>query len=136
MTTRSRRPSPSDSAGLTLIEVMIALIVLSVGMLAIARLFPTGSRSQVASRMRTTADQYADETFENLCGLPRSNPAWSPGRHPVSGFETLGATRAWRRYYVVSSMPSPLDSLVKVQATVGWTSARRESVSITGYLLP
>jgi Tfp pilus assembly protein PilV len=120
----------------TLVEVMIALILISVGIMAVARLFPTGSRSQLASRMQTVAGQYADEELERLRGLSRASAALSVGRHPASGYDSLGTTRSWLRCYQVTAMPAPLDSLLRVDTTVKWNFASRESVRMSGYLLP
>ena len=122
--------------GVTLVEVMIALILISVGIMAVARLFPTGSRSQLASRMQTVAGQYADAQLEQLRGLSRASTALAPGRHPSSGYDTLGTTRSWIRYYRVTAMPAPLDSLLRIETTVKWHFASRESVQMSEYLFP
>jgi len=127
---------PQRERGVTLVEVMIALILISVGIMAVARLFPTGSRSQLASRMQTVAAQYADEKLGQLRGLSRVSAALSLGRHPASGYDTLGTTRSWRRYYQVTAMPAPLDSLLRIDTTVKWNFASRESVVMSGYLFP
>ena len=115
---------------------MIALVLLTVGILGLARVLPQSSRSEVAARMESTGSQYGNEVIETLRGLPRTNSAVSAGRHPASGWDSLGTTKAWRRCYVVSQMASPLDSLLKVDATVLWKSTKAESLHIIGYLLP
>lgn len=133
---RVSRSIVAGSSGLTLVEVLIALVVLTVGILGLAKIIPAGSRSEVAARMQTTACQYANETFEKMRGLPRTNAAMSVGRHPASAFDTLGTTRSWRRYYVVTQMAAPLDSLFKLDTTVMWQSSKPESVRITSYVMP
>jgi len=124
------------SPGFTLVEVIIALVVLSVGILVIASVFSTGSRSQVQSRMESTAGQYADEEFEVLRGLARNDVLLAAGRHPSTDYDSLGVNRAWRRYYVITPMSSPLDSLLKVQTVVIWRAQDLDSVAMTGYLNP
>lgn len=136
MTRPVGNPWPSGSQGLTLVEVMIALVLISIGILALARLMPAGSRSELASRMQSTAGQFADEPFESLRGQLKTSTALSAGRHPAAGYDSLGTSKKWLRYYSVSQMSAPLDSLLKVQAVVRWTSSKPESVSITGYLMP
>ena len=84
-------PTIDGSAGLTLVEVLIALVVLTVGILAIARILPAGSRSELAARMQTVGCQYANETFEKVRTLPRTDPALSLGRHPA----TVSTMDAW-----------------------------------------
>ena len=125
-----------NSRGLTLIEILIALSVLSLGILAFARVYPIVMRTMLNSRMTTTATQYANEGLEVLRGKSRNNSLLTAGRHPASGFDTLGTSRAWRRCYVVTQMAAPLDSLLKVDVTVRWTVTKPESVQISGYLFP
>src|SRR5258705_11601519 len=103
------------SAGLTLVEVLIALVVLTVGILAIARILPAGSRSELAARMQTVGCQYANETFEKVRTLPRTDPALSLGRHPATGFDTLPTS--WRPRFVGVQLPSPPDSPLPGAAT-------------------
>ena len=86
--------------------------------------------------MQTTACQYTNETFEKMRGLAKTDAALSLGRHPAAGFDTLGTTKAWRRYYVVTQMASPLDSLYKIDAGVLWQSTKPESIHITSYIMP
>jgi prepilin-type N-terminal cleavage/methylation domain-containing protein len=124
------------AAGLTLVEVMIALVVVSIAVLAFARVFPATAHSQLKNRMGTMATQYANETFEKLRGRTRTDALLATGRHPATGFETLGTTGAWRRYYVVTQMSAPLDSLLKIDVRVRWTATRPDSTNLTGYIFP
>lgn len=126
----------NGSSGLTLVEVLIALFVLAIGILGFARVYPAAMRTQGKNRMAATAGQFANEQFEALRGLPRTNALLSTGRHPTTGYEAVGATAAWQRYYIVTQMAAPLDSLLKVDVTVKWQSTKPESVRIAGYLFP
>jgi prepilin-type N-terminal cleavage/methylation domain-containing protein len=121
---------------MTLVEVMIALVVLGIGILAVAQLFPHGAHAQVDSRMLETGVQYANEQFEKLRSLTSTDPALAAGRHPATGFDSLGTTRAWLRSYVISSMPAPLNSLLRLDVTVQWKTTRPESIAMSGYLNP
>ncbi len=125
-----------NEAGLTLVEVMIALVLMTIGILALGKVLPAGSRSETAARLQGSGALYANETFETLRGQARVSSSLTAGRHPSSGYDSLGTSKAWRRYYVVSAMSSPLDSLLKVQAIVRWGSVKPDSVTLTGYLMP
>ena len=129
-------PSTRGESGLTLIEVAIALTLLTLGVLAVGRMLPLGARSELAARMQSTACQYANEQFETLRGVRRLNSSLSLGRHPASGFDSLGTRKSWRRCYVVSQLGAPLDSLLKLDTTVYWKSSKPESLRISGYLMP
>jgi len=130
---RLRRRAGNRESGSTLAELMVALVVLSIGLLAVAQLFPAGARSQVQDRMLTIANYFAQEKVERLTSLDWSHPELAGGRHPTSGNETLGPTGSWSRVYEVATMPSPLENLKKVTVTVWWKNGR-DSVTTTTYV--
>ncbi len=132
-----RNPGPiaiRDERGSTLIELMIALVMLTIGILAVGQLFPAGSRSQLQARMTTAANYYVQEKFEQLAGVSWTDASLSDGRHPASDFETLGSAGQWHRFYEVSTMASPLDNLKKVTVTVEWAYLGNRSVTSTTYV--
>jgi hypothetical protein len=113
---------------------MIALVILTLGILAVGHLFPAGSRSQLQSRMTTAANYYAQEKLEQLAGRPWTSTDLTDGRHPASGFESLGPSGQWQRFYQVSTMAAPLANLKQVTVTVQWTYMGARSVTTTTYL--
>jgi prepilin-type N-terminal cleavage/methylation domain-containing protein len=125
-----RRPG---ERGTTLAELMIALVVLSIGMLAVAQLFPAGSRAQTQDKMISTANYYAQQKVEELINVAWSDGALTPGRHPAAAAndEALGA---WTRHYDVTVLAAPLDNLKKITVTVAWTLRGSRSVTTTTYL--
>lgn len=131
------RPQPTATdpeRGTSLIELMIALVVLSLGILAIAQMFPAGARGQALDRMVTAGSYYADEQLEQLNRLPWSDPALTDGRHPAgTATVDLGATGKWHRYYEVATLPAPLDNLKRVTVTVTWDFMGTRSVQATTY---
>ncbi len=134
MTGRSAIPRPAER-GASLIELMIALVVLSLGILAVAQLFPAGARGQVSDRMMTSGSYYAQEKIEELQRLAWSDPALTDGRHPPgTATEALGTTGKWRRHYDISTLPAPLDNLKRVTVTVAWTFMGARNVQSTTYL--
>ena len=75
--------SPAQERGMSLIELLIALVVLAVGILAVGGLFPQGARSQVQDRLLIGANYYAQEQLESLTGRGWSDPLLTDGRHPA-----------------------------------------------------
>jgi prepilin-type N-terminal cleavage/methylation domain-containing protein len=69
------RRSAGHSAGFTLLEVMMAITVLAVGMLALAGLISRTSGSTDRSRYMSMAGLLASEKLEELTRLPASEPA-------------------------------------------------------------
>jgi prepilin-type N-terminal cleavage/methylation domain-containing protein len=120
--------------GSSLLELMVALTVLAVGVLAVAQLFPAGTRSQVRDRLRTEASQLVREKIEQLEVLDWTDPALASGRHPGSGSEPLGNVGALGRYYDVEGMAAPLDNLKRVTVHVTWNQVRACTVQAVTYL--
>jgi prepilin-type N-terminal cleavage/methylation domain-containing protein len=133
--THAHRIDHDAERGTSLIELMIALVVLSLGILAVAQLFPAGTRGQVKDRMMTAGTYYAQEKLESLNRITWSDAVLTVGRHPLGmATEDLGPTGKWHRYYDVSILPAPLDDLKKVTVTVTWTFMGARSVQATTYL--
>jgi Tfp pilus assembly protein PilV len=122
-----------NDRGISLVEVLIALVFLTVGVLAVGQLFPAGARAQTTARLTTSANYYAQERLEQLAGLDFSATDLDAGRHPASGTDAVGDHGTFGRFYEVTAMTSPLDNLKKVTVTVQWAGGTR-SVSTTTYV--
>ena len=119
--------------GATLVETLVALTVLTIGILAVAQLFPAGARTQAQDRMMTSGNYYAQEKLEQLGRLPWADPELTLGTHPATP-EPVGDSGAWRRSWQVEAMPGQLANLKKVTVTVSWNYVGPRSVSATTYL--
>ncbi len=75
--------------GLTLLEVMIALLILSIGLLSMVSLFGTGHRVLAMSEQKSHAAQLARNKME---GLRMAHPLLVNGEEEVAG---TGITRKW-----------------------------------------
>lgn len=120
--------------GVTLVELLAALVLISVGVLALVRLFPTAQRNQLTDRMLSSANLYAQEKVEYLSTRSWLDSELSLGRHPAgTATESLGSG-AWQRWYEVEAMAAPLDNLKKITVTVGWTYMGSRTVTATTYM--
>ena len=117
--------------GLTLPELLVALVLLSVGILAVARMFPTGSRRALEGNLRGQAVQYAHEKLEQLAMSDTTSGVLDYGMH---GPETINDS--WQRSYRVEALPAPLASLRRVTVRVTWTASPAETVSLVTYWGP
>jgi prepilin-type N-terminal cleavage/methylation domain-containing protein len=108
---RTRRSRP-DSAGFSLIEVMIALTFLGVGLLAIAQLIPLGMSGITQARVRTNAVQAAQERLDELKAEDYSSAALSAGTYT----ETVGQyTITWS---ILDNTPVPGSK--RINMTASW----------------
>jgi prepilin-type N-terminal cleavage/methylation domain-containing protein len=121
----------APSRGFSLVEVMVALVVLAVGILAVGKMFPAGARGQVQDRLTLGANDYVQEKVEYLRTCTWSSADLTDGRHPAGiATESCGSGR-WQRFYLVTTMASPLDNLKKVDVTVNWTGAGVSAQPVT-----
>ena len=135
MSPRPDSSGRSSERGISLVEVLIALVVLSVGIMAIGGIFPAGTRTELQTRNQSTANYYAQQQLEQLRALHWDDAALNAGRHPAGVVcDTLGATKAWVRFYQVDLMASPLDDLKRVRVNVSWTYRGTRSVIDTVYV--
>ena len=121
----------ANQRGMSLVELLIALVVLSIGILAMARLFPTGSRAQVQDRLLIGANNYAQEKLETLTGRNWADPMLTDGRHPLGTVCDTLDNGQWTRFYQVTTMTGSLDNLKKVDVTVSYQGAGQAQRSLT-----
>ena len=121
--------------GITLIEVLIAVVVMTTGILALGRVIPSALSGSQSDRMMTQANAYAQEKMEDLQTLVWSDPLIADGRHPAgSTNEPIGSNGQWQRHYDVVTMAAPLDNLRKITVTVEWNFQGPHSVTAISYL--
>ncbi len=135
MRIRSDSGGHPGERGISLVEILIALVVLSLGIMSIAGIFPAGTRTELQTRMQSNANYFAQEKLEELRAIPWTDPALTAGRHPAgSACDTLGATKAWLRFYQVTDLAAPLQDLKRVSVNVSWTFQGTRSVVDTVYV--
>jgi type II secretory pathway pseudopilin PulG len=113
---------------------MVALILLGLGILSIANLFPLGSRTQMRDRRRSSAASLAEQRLEQLRLLAWSATDLDVGTHPVGG-ETLNLADEGRftRWYVVEQQTGAFADMKKVTVRVTWTSQAPDTVELLTY---
>jgi prepilin-type N-terminal cleavage/methylation domain-containing protein len=117
--------------GMTMIEMMIALIVLSIGLLGIAAIFPAGRRFSNRDRLMTTASDLALQKMEQIRTYSYSDPNLTVGMHPTLSGETVGPNNRFVRWWTVSQIATDF-RMVDVRVT--WTDARPETARVATYL--
>jgi prepilin-type N-terminal cleavage/methylation domain-containing protein len=114
-----RRLTRRGESGFTLIESMMALVVLAVGILALVTLIPLGTKKISTSASRTRASELAAAKAEKLLATPYADPDLDPGSHSdeENPFDT--------QYYVSWSVEDnqPIASCKRVTVMVRWPTS-------------
>jgi type IV pilus assembly protein PilV len=85
VTKRSQRRVPRPARGFTLVEVLVALLVLSVGMLGIAALYLDSLRASRAALYRTQAVTLASDIADRIRANRTPTDAYDCGGECASG---------------------------------------------------
>jgi len=121
--------SNRGESGFTLVEILIALVLLAIGILVVVRAFPMSSRHSVEDRLRTQAIQYANEKMEQIAASVLAGGVLIPGSY---GPESIRDT--WTCAYRIEPMAVPLEDLSRVSVRVSWTRTRPDTVELVTYL--
>ena len=116
--------------GMTMIEMMIALIVLSIGLLGIAAIFPAGRRFSNRDRLMTTASDLALQKLEQIRTYSYSDANLTVGMHPSVSGETVGPNNRFVRWWTVSQIATDF-RMADVRVT--WTDERPETARVVTY---
>lgn len=116
---------------MSLIELLIALIVLSVGLIAVAQMFPAGARAQAQDRLIMGANYYAQQQLETITNRSWADPLLTNGRHPAGTAKESLEHGQYQRWFEVSTLTGSLSNLKKVDVTVTYQGAGRSARSVT-----
>ena len=119
-----------DEAGFGLIELMIAMTVLAVGILALFAMFESGIRTITRASTVTTAGALADKEMENFrairyvdIGLPDTLVSTAASSSPPYSLDTAyrstAGTTAGTRVNLAACGTSPCSTKVPVQTLTG-----------------
>ena len=128
-----RRPAREE--GFSLVELMVALVLLGIGLLSIANVFPMGSRSQLRDRLRTSAADLAQQKMEQLRIVAWSAADLNVGTHPSAAGETLTLTDegSFNRRWIVESQAGAFADMKKVTVRVTWRYQVPDTVDLVTY---
>lgn len=107
--------------GFTLIEIMITLVILSVGLIALAGLQITAIKANAFSKRMTAAIAVAEARIEELKDTPYAN-VLSESPTPV-----VAASMNFTRQVTVTTN-SPVPNTKTIQVTVTWTEGSQSHV--------
>jgi len=113
--------------GFTLIEVLIALLVLMIGMAGILSLQLTSMKATAFSRHATEASSLAEDKVEDLRTVPLNSARFANGTDTVDSRGVADANGLYTRTWTIT--PGAETTIVTV--SVAWTERGAEPYTIT-----
>ena len=119
------KPTVKSEEGFTLIEIMIALVVLSIGLIALAGLQMSAMRGNTLSKRMTTAVSIANARIEQIKNMPYANI------QSESSTQITESNMTFTRQVTVSN-DIPVANTKTVNVTVTWKNgAKSHTVPIS-----
>jgi len=120
------------SYGFTLIEVLIALVILSVAFLGLAGLMVQTTKNTSFGGLMTEAATFAQDKLEELRATPWNDlNAFSLGVPE----QIQGSNKIYNRSWAVQpNPPSPADTVRTISVTVTWDDRTRRSITLRSVL--
>ena len=114
--------------GFTMVEMLVAIVVLALGIMSVSAIFPLSLR--VAQRMKaiTKGTAYAHQKLDELRTIPYNDADLSAGTHPSDTLEN----EFIREYTVDDSIP--MVGMKRIEVKVNWIHPDTDSVVIYTYL--
>lgn len=106
--------SGESPAGFSLLEVMVAIVLASIGIAAIAQIFPMAGRGLGEARRETQATLAGQEKIEQMRALQLSDASLTAGAHSDT---TLVSETPYDRYWSVED-DKPLPGMKRVRMLV------------------
>lgn len=113
--------TPRAPAGFTLFEVSIALVIITVGVLSVLMLFPSGIKAQQMARFQILAAAKAEEMIETFTSVSNSNPAIDTEGLTMWDVPSAHRSQSWDLESRLCShrfglMPVPLDIAKRIDS--------------------
>lgn len=111
-----RRFKIRGSSGFSLLELVFAMVLLSIGLLGVASIFPLGTRFVNSGKITSTAVAFASEKMEELQSLPGDSAELQAGTYSDE------ITPYKRNWSIVDDMP--IAGMKHLQVTTSWDTSR------------
>ena len=117
-----------ESKGFSLVEMLIALVILAISLLALAGLMAATTRNNSFGGHMTEAATFAQDKLEELKALPWANIVG--GTDTKSGSTGVTYARTWNVSTLLNPVPPPNDLLKAVTITINWNDGISRSINI------
>ena len=109
----------SDNRGFTVIEFLVAVVILSVGLLGLLQSVNIAIRHNTVNELRLEGTQVADEEISRLLARGSS----------LTGFDSISTTTS--RYFVSRRIPTSLDAFKNYSITRTGSSVTANTKQVT-----
>ena len=75
------REAHAGARGFSMMEILVALIVIAIGVFSMTALIPAGTRSNTKAGQQTRGSELASVTMERLLSTPYGDPDLDAGNH-------------------------------------------------------
>lgn len=110
------------SKGFSMIEVLIALVILSVSLLGLAGLMVTTTRGNSFGNHMTEAVTFAQDKLEELRVKPLDSIVSANDPAPLQGSTGMLYSRSWTVSTLPNPTPPPTDLQKAITVTVRWNN--------------
>lgn len=119
--TAPRKTSPSNSGGFTLVEMLMAMLVMTVGLLGLLQCVIVAYQHGTKTRLRTEAVLVAEKRMHEWTILPFKQISASPGKQ-IAETRLVGGIPC--KYMVTKKVQSAGSTTTTLKLTVGviWSS--------------
>lgn len=111
-----------DSRGFSIVELLVALTIIAIGVLAVAGLMPLARRSTIQSGDITRAIEYAQQKMEELKNMEYEDV--------TSGSDSMGI---FRRSWTVDA-DIPMEDMKRITTKVSWITGTQDTVELVTYI--
>ena len=118
----------TSKGGFTVIEILVAMAILSIAILAIAAGATTVIRANQTSYFNTIATNLAQDKLEELKANPATLASGGPVTTPV---DSVTFTRNW-----TVMADTPVGGLSQIDVTVTWTEYAARTLTISSAVKP
>jgi type IV pilus assembly protein PilV len=130
--------SKKNNSGFTLIEILITIVILSVGILGVMTMQIQAMRSNAEARKVTESASWVTDEFERLMAIPYDDAQMAPGAaftppNTIINNPAFPEVGPYTVTYTVSNEGNPIPNVKAVDVMVTWNTGDQRTLSFRYY---